>query len=75
MIPAFGVVMNIYLQDSGPENGVTEVWCGTHTAYPQKEQQLTPDRGWIKKEFLQRQAKGKPPEQPKVRKGSICFAD
>ncbi|KAJ9603823.1 hypothetical protein H2200_012009 [Cladophialophora chaetospira] len=74
-IPAWGLVMNIYLQDSGPENGVTEVWCGTHTAYRQKEQQATVDRGWIKKEYLQKQAKVKPPVQPKVRKGAICFRD
>jgi len=75
-IPAWGIVMNIYLQDSGPENGVTEVWCGTHTAYPQKEQQGTDiGRGWIKKEYIQKQAKIKPPVQPKVRKGSICFRD
>ena len=74
-VPAFGVVMNIYLQDSDEQNGVTEVWCGTHTAYPQKEQQIRPGKGWIKKDYLQKQAKVKPPVQPKVRKGSICFRD
>ncbi|KAL6245287.1 hypothetical protein RBB50_008062 [Rhinocladiella similis] len=71
----FGIVMNIYLQDSDAENGVTEVWCGTHNAYPQGEQQVNPTKGWIKKEFLQKQAKIKPPVQPKVKKGSICFRD
>ncbi|KAH8811345.1 hypothetical protein F5884DRAFT_669591 [Xylogone sp. PMI_703] len=71
----FGLVMNIYLQDSDAENGVTEVWCGTHNAYPQSEQQVSPERGWIKKEYLQNRAKVKPPVQPKVRKGSICFRD
>ena len=71
----FGIVMNIYLQDSGPENGVTEVWCGTHDAYPQKEQQASQDRGLIKKEYIQKQAKIKPPVQPKVKKGSNCFRD
>ena len=71
----FGIVMNIYLQDSGPENGVTEVWCGTHDAYPGKDQQATLNRGLIKKEYIQKQAKVKPPVQPKVRKGSICFRD
>jgi hypothetical protein len=74
-MPAFGLVMNIYLQDSGPENGVTEVWCGTHTAYKQKEQQALPDRGWIKKDYIQKQAKIKPPVQPVVKKGAICFRD
>jgi ectoine hydroxylase-related dioxygenase (phytanoyl-CoA dioxygenase family) len=74
-VPAFGIVMNIYLQDSGPENGVTEVWCGTHTAYKQKEQQARSNVGWIKKEYIQKQAQVKPPVQPKVRKGSICFRD
>ncbi|KAH0846415.1 hypothetical protein AYO21_07148 [Fonsecaea monophora] len=71
----FGLVMNIYLQDSDERNGVTEVWCGTHNAYPQKEQQAFSDRGWIKKEYIQERAKIKPPVQPKVRKGSICFRD
>ncbi|KAK5191311.1 hypothetical protein LTR99_001695 [Exophiala xenobiotica] len=71
----FGLVMNIYLQDSDIENGVTEVWCGTHDAYPQSEQQVSARSGWIKKEYLQKQAKIKPPVQPKVRKGSICFRD
>jgi hypothetical protein len=74
-VPAWGVVMNIYLQDSDERNGVTEVWCGTHTAYSREEQQVSPGKGWIKKEYLQRQAKVKPPVQPRVRKGSICFRD
>ncbi|KIW10125.1 hypothetical protein PV08_11085 [Exophiala spinifera] len=60
----FGIVINIYLQDSDVENGVTE-----------REQQATPTKGWIKKEFLQKRAKVKPPAQPKVKKGSICFRD
>lgn len=71
----FGLVMNIYLQDSDADNGITEVWCGTHNAYPQSEQQLTSGKGWIKKEYLQSRAKVKPPVQPKVKKGSICFRD
>lgn len=71
----FGMVMNIYLQDSGPKNGVTEVWCGTHDAYAQKEQQATPEVGWIKKEYLQKRAKVKPPVQPMIKKGSLCFRD
>jgi hypothetical protein len=74
-VPAWGLVMNIYLQDTGPENGVTEVWCGTHTAYSQTEQQVAPDRGWIKKDYLQGRARVKPPVQPTVRKGAICFRD
>jgi len=71
----FGLVLNIYLQDSDAHNGVTEVWCGTHDAYQREDQQATPGRGWIKKEYLQSRAKVKPPVQPKVRKGSICFRD
>jgi len=71
----FGLVMNIYLQDSDVENGVTEVWCGSHNWAPQKDQQVNPNKGWIKKEYLQERAKIKPPVQPKVKKGSICFRD
>lgn len=71
----FGLVMNIYLQDSDAENGVTEIWCGTHNAYPRGQQQVSPDRGWIKKDHLQERAKVKPPVQPKLKKGSICFRD
>ena len=71
----FGLVMNTYLQDSDANNGVTEIWCGTHDWAPRSEQQANPERGWIKKSYLQERAKIKPPVQPKVRKGSICFRD
>lgn len=71
----FGIVVNTYLQDSDSSNGVTEVWCGTHDAYPREYQQATRESGWIKKEAIQARAKVKPPVQPKVKKGSICFRD
>jgi ectoine hydroxylase-related dioxygenase (phytanoyl-CoA dioxygenase family) len=71
----FGMVMNIYLQDSDEDNGVTEVWCGTHNCAPRKDQQISLDIGWIKKSYLQDRAKVRPPVQPKVKKGSICFRD
>jgi len=71
----FGLVMNIYLQDSDASNGITEVWCGTHNWAPQAEQQVSPDSGWIKKEYINKRAKIRPPVQPKVKKGSICFRD
>ena len=71
----FGIVVNTYLQDSDATNGVTEIWCGTHNCYPQAEQQLTKESGWINKESIQKRAKVKPPVQPSVRKGSICLRD
>jgi len=71
----FGIVLNTYLQDSDASNGVTEVWCGTHSAYDQNWQQATKDIGWITKEALQDRGKVRPPVQPKVKKGSICFRD
>ncbi|KAK3671908.1 hypothetical protein LTR78_008274 [Recurvomyces mirabilis] len=76
----FGVVMNTYLQDSSAANGVTEIWCGTHNAYPKTtdsvhDQQLHAETGWIKKEYIQKQAKIKPPVQPEIKKGSIVFRD
>jgi len=71
----FGIVMNIYLQDSDASNGVTEIWCGTHDCMPQEEQQVHKESGWIKKEAIQKRAKVKPPVQPRLKKGSICFRD
>lgn len=71
----FGIVMNTYLQDSDKSNGVTEIWSGTHNCYPQEEQQMHKERGWIRKECIQNRAKIKPPVQPKIKKGSICFRD
>lgn len=72
---AFGIVMNTYLQDSDETNGVTEIWCGTHNCYPQEEQQIHKESGWIRKDAIQRRAKERRPVQPKVKKGSICFRD
>ncbi len=71
----FGVVMNTYLQDSDAGNGVTEIWCGTHNRYSRDEQQARKESGWIRKDRIQSRAKERPPVQPKVRKGSICFRD
>jgi hypothetical protein len=71
----FGLVMNIYLRDSDESNGVTEVWCGTHNYAAREDQQVSLERGWIKKSYIQERAKVKPPVQPKVKKGSICFRD
>jgi hypothetical protein len=52
-----------------------QVWAGTHNAYEKDDQQATKESGWIKKEYIQKQAKVKPPVQPKIKKGSICFRD
>ncbi|KAK3075364.1 hypothetical protein LTR53_001369 [Teratosphaeriaceae sp. CCFEE 6253] len=71
----FGVVLNTYLQDSSADNGVTEVWCGTHTAYPHPEQLKHKESGWIRKELIQDRAKTHPPSQPVIKKGSVCFRD
>ncbi|KAK5280253.1 hypothetical protein LTR40_006618 [Exophiala xenobiotica] len=48
---------------------------GRQAVHSDSEQQVSARSGWIKKEYLQKQAKIKPPVQPKVRKGSICFRD
>ncbi|KAK6434701.1 hypothetical protein LTR95_009115 [Oleoguttula sp. CCFEE 5521] len=71
----FGIVVNTYLQDSGPENGVTEIWCGSHDAYARDEQQVQKESGWIRKDFIQAQANVRAPVQPRVRKGSMLFRD
>ncbi|TKA82018.1 hypothetical protein B0A55_01720 [Friedmanniomyces simplex] len=71
----FGIVLNTYLQDSSADNGVTEVWCGTHNAYPHPEQLKHKESGWIRKDLIQDRAKKSAPSQPHIRKGSICFRD
>jgi hypothetical protein len=71
----FGIVLNTYLQDTDAHNGVTELWNGTHQAYPQKWQQRNTQSGRIAKEALQTRGSARPPVQPTVKKGSICFRD
>lgn len=71
----FGYVMNTYLQDSDASNGVTEIWCGTHNAYPHPDQLKKKESGWIRKDLIQDRAKHRKPVQPAIKKGSICFRD
>jgi len=70
----WGIVVNIYLQDTTPTNGATELWLGTHTQSP-KDQFINPDSAWIKESYMNERAKVKPPFQPTLRKGSICIRD
>lgn len=69
----FGIVVNIYLQDTSPENGVTELWLGTHE-HARRDQHV-PGMSWIKKEYMDERAKVRPPLFPHLKKGSICIRD
>ena len=69
----FCVEMNIYLQDTTPENGSTEIWPGTHVYT--EDDHLPHGRGYIKKKSLTDRARICPPIQPTVRAGSILMRD
>jgi len=71
----FGVVLNIYLCDSYPENGSTELWLGTHEHARNRDQHVSEHSGWIKEDLFNERAKVSPPFQPTVKKGSICIRD
>lgn len=69
----FCVEMNIYLQDTTPENGSTEIWPGTHVYT--EEDHLSHGRGWIKKKAFTDRARTSPPIQPTIPAGSILMRD
>jgi ectoine hydroxylase-related dioxygenase (phytanoyl-CoA dioxygenase family) len=70
----FGVEVNIFLSDVSAENGVTEIWPGTHHGFNFKDH-VPNTRGWIKKARLDARAEILPPVQPTVPKGSIVIRD
>jgi ectoine hydroxylase-related dioxygenase (phytanoyl-CoA dioxygenase family) len=63
----FCVEMNIYLQDTTPENGSIELWPGTHVFT--EEDHLPPYRGFIKKNAFTDRARTCPPIYPTVPAG------
>jgi hypothetical protein len=67
------VEMNIYLQDTTPENGSTEIWPGTHVFT--EDDHLPHGRGWIKKKAFTDRARSSPPIQPTIQAGSILMRD
>ncbi|TEA20448.1 Kanamycin B dioxygenase [Colletotrichum sidae] len=71
----FGVEVNIFLSGASQDNGVTEVWPGTHVGF-NYDDQVPGTRGWIKKPALEARvlAHG-PPVQPTVRKGGLVLRD
>jgi hypothetical protein len=69
----FCVEMNIYLQDTTPENGSTEIWPGTHVYT--EDDHLPHGRGYIKKKSFTDRARICPPIQPTVPAGSILMRD
>ncbi|KAF2256418.1 hypothetical protein BU26DRAFT_21386 [Trematosphaeria pertusa] len=71
---AFGVEVNIFLDDASADNGVTELWLGSHVGTNFKDQ-VPNTRGRIKKPLLDARAAVSPPIQPTVPKGSIVLRD
>jgi len=70
----FGIVVNTYIQDSSADNGVTEIWLGTHE-HASRDQFVSRDMPYIREDFFCHRAKVSPPMQPKLRKGSMCIRD
>ena len=69
-----GVEVYAYLSDTSCANGSTELWPGTHVGYNIMDH-IEPGSSWIKREVFSARAAIRPPIQPDVRKGSICFRD
>lgn len=70
------MVFDTYLQDASADNGVMEVCCGTHTAYPPHPEKLKhKESDWIRKDLIQARAKVSPSSQPQIWRGSVCFRD
>ncbi len=69
----FCAEMNIYLQDTTPENGSTEIWPGTHVFT--EDDHLPNGRGFIQKKALTNRARTSPPIQPNIPAGSIMIRD
>ena len=70
--PAYAIVVNVPLVDMSAENGVTEMWPGTHL-----DTSVVMQTGDIKvsAEVLEARAKVEPPVQPTVKLGSIVLRD
>ena len=70
------LIANTFTCDAGPENGVTEVWLGTHhynceAQCPKNERGVTQ----ILDEFLDERRKTLPGIQPRIKKGTILLRD
>ena len=70
--PAYAIVVNVPLVDMCAENGVTEMWPGTHL-----DTSVVFQNGDIKvsPEMLEAQRAIEPPVQPNVKLGSIVLRD
>jgi hypothetical protein len=68
-----GMVYNTYLVDTGPHNGSTEMWLGTHSS--PMEDRIAFEKAQIADEVLEARRRVRPPIQPTIRKGSIVLRD
>lgn len=74
----FAYIININLVDTGPENGGTEIWLGSHHVST-AEAHVTGGSGEhmlvIKKEHLEGRRRHSPPLQAQTKRGSIIIRD
>ena len=69
----FAMVVNINLVDTSAENGVTEVWVGSHLVSTVDEHE--PGMLQIKREIVEDRRKHSPPIQACTKKGSLVIRD
>lgn len=68
----FGLCLNVNLVDTGPENGSTELWLGSHKDCDGAE---TSDYNGVREELVEERRKISPPIQPTLPKGSMIIRD
>jgi ectoine hydroxylase-related dioxygenase (phytanoyl-CoA dioxygenase family) len=74
----FALVVNVPLVATGPENGSTELWLGTHRPFGIESQEGAHGErasGRIREELLAERRDVSPPVQPVIKKGSIIVRD
>lgn len=71
VVPAHGIVVNVALVDMNIDNGVTELWPGSHLIpYTTTGKDIKVDPV-----LLERRRAVRPPEQPDVKAGSVLLRD
>lgn len=74
----FACVININLVDTGPENGATEVWPGSHHVSTNEAHVLADNNEHmlvIQKQHLEQRRAHSPPVQARTKRGSIIIRD
>jgi ectoine hydroxylase-related dioxygenase (phytanoyl-CoA dioxygenase family) len=71
----FGLCVNIFLVDTSPENGSTELWLGTHGGLDWSRQDVQLSGTGIHPDLVEERRKIAPPIQPSLPKGSLIIRD